>query len=850
MKTRLLGSAAAGLIFLFLTAGLAQEIQIREIQVQGNGVIQVEGGGVIQIQGGNGKAQIQVQVQAVAAGEDAADEAEEAEIPDEIEKKLTQFFEKWIGRVKEPRKIAERNRLKALIAEIQEKTGLEAEDSGPLTDAIDKAIDASWKAFEEAQKEMMVQSWGMMMASELGEGDVDAQLKEAEQHMMSMTPEQVTEMLRSQGGTEGGRPEREEIWKEALEKALNAEQLKIWNAQLAEEQDAKNERIKVAMESWFEKQAKPLRAQLESMLEKLAEVVPLDDQRREQVEKLIDEAIKSALTGPEEQVRKMIEQMPPDQVRMVERGNMSFGVSGAKDPVETKIWKEGLAKILTEGESETWAKEWKTFNEEEGKELADMAAKIIDARAANMRQQYERQFGPVVADILATVKLDEDRETELRELAEKALDDFEEFWKKKNLDYLEGLPRSEQRTMVQRGYINIGLSENEMPLQAKTWSEGLKKVLTEEEHDRWVNANEARDKRQQESFGRLLLARMDRAVGLTADQREELLPLLSEIGQDRSHRQRGQMVNYNTSTIDQVFLNPGDQKKIAAKLDESQQKRWKKWLEHKQNANRVTSFERPESRAEPESLDEFREEAITIFLYELRKRERREFLVPKLGEVGEIARVAGLSAEQEAELTAAAKGMAEIKLVEVAAGRSQWIRQSIKDVPRENVYQRLNDLSGNRFGISQDNSAAEQLWKDAVDRVLTSAQEKTWRAAVKDREEFEQSVIVFSLVAQVENVLSLTAEQAENFIPVFDSLITEYREDLDMRFRGHRDPWYYNGYYSLSLVEGIPDETLKRILTEDQLKIWNADHKPRMESYWNGIERNRKNRLEREKRNK
>ncbi|MFT5469827.1 MAG: hypothetical protein ACI8UO_004950 [Verrucomicrobiales bacterium] len=838
MKSRMIFPAAILLLCFTTPLGLAQEVF--ELQLPGVGIIRAEAGAVIQVQGGGGKVEVQIQVN--AAGEAAAEEGEESDIDPEVEKMLTEHIDKWIAKMKEPRKGSEQKRLKALITEIQETTGLEKERSKPLEEAIDKAIDDSWEAYTNAQSEMLIQSWGMMM-----QADPAAQLKANEEQMANMDASQIAQMMLSQPQPDAGKPENHETWKNALKKALNTEELEIWNAELAAADEAKKEQVETIVERWSEAQSVPLLARLTPLMDKLKETIPLDDGRLEQLDELAEKAVEAAVNNWEEKIRASIKRIPLEQLSSIRQGNIGIGMELTQEPADTEIWKTGIEKILTDGESKTWATAWKKFSKDEAKELAEMAAKIIKARAANMRQQYGRQFDPVIGDILATLDLDEERETKLKKLAEEALDSFEEFWVKKNEEHVGKISATEKRTLVQRGYINVGLQEKEMPLNAEIWTEGVQQLLTEEEYKLWETSSEQREVRQKETFGKLLLMRMGKVIGLSPKQRKQLLPVLTKIGEARhNQRQRGQMISYNTSTFNQMFRNEEDQKKLAAKLDDSQKERWEEWLKATLSSNVNPVFERSESRPEPVSDDVFREEAITAFLYELRRRERSKFLTSKLGEVGQIARVAKLNADQTAELSAAAKGMAEMMLESVASGRSVWIRESTKDVPRETIYTRLTELGGNRFGISQQDTNAEKLWDFTMNRVLSQAQKEKWEEAVAEREKFEQSVIVQALVAQVESVLSLTSKQAEEMSPVFDALLTEYQSDLDMRFRGNSDPWYYNGYYSLSLVVGIEKETLSKILTDEQVKIWEKEHLPRMENYWEGIERNHKQRKEKE----
>ena len=768
--------------------------------------------------------------------QEAADETEAAFTPEQ-EKILESMFEVWSEVMIEPRKTHERKRLEALIQTIRDATGLTEEAAKPLVEAMDEAIKQGEGKWIEGVREFTRTTFRQQM---LAAGQTaDELLKEAEESkedLKNMGEEELAQTLQFMPLPDNGRPENQAAWTAALKKALTAKQLEAWNEVLATKETARKKFIETAMEQWRQKLETPMLEAFSPVLKRLRETIELEDDRSEALDRLVDESIAESLAEQEKPVRKMIEGMTQERLDTIANGSTSFGGKPAEEPLKSEKWTKGLAKILSEKELADWDQARKEFEEEQAKELADMKDKVFKTRLAALRGQYAQQFDSILTDIRNTLELDEERGEKLKELSEEAMDAFEEVWIEKADDYLEKMPKTQRQDMIRRGYFGMALKDEDLPLNGKAWNDGLQQLLGED-FGRWKTAQERSERRQRESLGRLMIVKLVKVLGLTPEQRKTLLPILSDLGAKRypPDQFRGRMFSFSTSMFVHIVRDDSAREKVAEHLDEVQASSWRQWVDLQLNSRRSLTVKRKSQEPEPIDDELFREEALSTFLAEMRLRDRTNYLSRKLAEVEDMIRVVALTPEQGAQLTTAAKGTSELALEAGAKSRSKTMHKSVANVPRDQIYARLRQLGGNQFSV-QDSEVVKKLWDTTVDRLLTDEQRRLWKDTLAERAAFEKKILRQQLLAQTERTLNLSDDQVNALEPLFEDLLEKYGPDLARRFRSSTDPWYYNSYYSLCLVNGIEEDSLKSLLTEKQFDRWNTEFGPRMTSYWSSIE--------------
>ncbi|NNE91013.1 MAG: hypothetical protein HKN23_05150 [Verrucomicrobiales bacterium] len=754
---------------------------------------------------------------------------EKKELSAALKKKIEEYTKFWEETISDPRKKAEIKRLDGLVDEIKEAVELTDEEASKLKEAAKKAVDASHPGWLKAGRKYMRESW--TNRSNLKEDTI----QRARESLSRMSESSLIRSAGSIAIQNPAIPEEQDSWKEALQEILSDEQSKAWTEKLAEKKKERENQMKTVVERWEMRQAPLLKAQLDPAVKKLKDTIPFDKDREARLLRLAERTVADAIKAAGKTYREAVQNLAPSQRELLFKGRLSVGSSVPENLENSAPWVAGLKELLSEVEYKRWEVAWEQHREKEEKRLAKMADEVIKGRAASMREQQATQLDPIVTDILDTLGLNDADEKKLEGLLEKALDAYEDSWKKSAHDYLDGLSEQQREQTIQRGYVSVSTTEEMLPMNQEVWKEGLEKLLDPEQVKRWESTKEDRQKRRRESFGNVILLKLDDVLGLSDEQRKNILPILAELGEERYLRSyRNRAFSISSSTIYQLFRNDSDQERLAKYLDEDQKKRWSIWVKARVNQYRTTPITRTSKSPEPRSDAAYIEEAISTFLYQTIGKKREEYVNYQMAKLDDIDRAVNLTEEQKTHLALAAKGMCEVEIDNIAEERNSWVRNSVgSSTTRAKIYDRLTQLSSTRFG----NEAPKQnsIWTAAIDHVLTEEQRKKWDVVQKERKNFENDVIKQRLLTQAEVTLHLTSEQIQEMGEIFEKMLVEYAPDLERSYTSST-PWYYNSYYSLSFVEGIPEKQRKELLSERQFELWEKKHSPRMKSYWSRIE--------------
>lgn len=177
-------------------------------------------------------------------------------------------------------------------------------------------------------------------------------------------------------------------------------------------------------------------------------------------------------------------------------------------------------------------------------------------------------------------------------------------------------------------------------------------------------------------------------------------------------------------------------------------------------------------------------------------------------QIGDLHHQCHLDGGQTARLRTAAKGAVELAL-------QQWI----KTVEEEGWIEMMNQMdaaSADQWLATASGPTAhrtvprQEIWKNAVDSVLTESQKERRAFAEAERRTFRRQAALNQAIAILEMELFLTRDQRESIGKLID-------EELGERFgKNGRAPRTATQYAEL-----LPKEKLEKILNEKQLARWN-----------------------------
>jgi hypothetical protein len=159
--------------------------------------------------------------------------------------------------------------------------------------------------------------------------------------------------------------------------------------------------------------------------------------------------------------------------------------------------------------------------------------------------------------------------------------------------------------------------------------------------------------------------------------------------------------------------------------------------------------------------------------------------------------------------------------------------------------QRTSNLdydAGRRRRMRSDKNA-KGVWEKTVAAELTEAQRAAWQKEVDARKAYERQMIVASVLAGLDELCVLTEDQWIKLDPVLVKQLEDYGPDFDQMFSDRNTVWFLQSYYVLTPLAGIPEQDLRKIISDEQWKqLTSAQQFSNARSYWQNIESNHKQR--------
>ena len=208
--------------------------------------------------------------------------------------------------------------------------------------------------------------------------------------------------------------------------------------------------------------------------------------------------------------------------------------------------------------------------------------------------------------------------------------------------------------------------------------------------------------------------------------------------------------------------------------------------------------------------------------------------------VGDVRRTVGLSEDRLRMLEIAAKGAIDRSMEGWRSAQENQVRQQASGLPLDMVEQRLQSL-GRVFVGNSDDTDQQPLWTAALAQFLTPEEHSRWVDAEKERQSYREKALVAMLLAELDRQLGVTLTQAEKLEPLALAALSDYMPDM-MNYIDRS-----NGIdlrMLLLMLSGIPEATLKTLLTEQQHTRWvqlTADYR----GWWQSIEQNHRARINR-----
>jgi hypothetical protein len=793
-----------------------------------------------------------------AAAQDAPPAPPFAGLPAETAKKLNDAFAKWVEAVAAPRQRLVEKRLLATVDELAKEFSLDGTSVATLREAAKKATDESRKPWEA----VMIEWIEALYAEQLKQsgGDPTEFINDIVESMTDIEESDIESMLEEAPVSEKASPRNQPAWKAGLEKALSPEQLAKVNEQIELEKKQADKQLTDLRDRILKAAETELRAEIKPVADLLRNTIPMDEARRKAVDEAATAAVAQALESRKASLVKMLAKIPPSSRQQMMMNDINdvpiLGDDGSDDavPSEQKAWTEALAKILTADEAADWKKAREASEAEQKKKSDEQLARLIDTFSDNYRQNFDRQMSPLVADIRSSANLDAARIEKLTKAAEAAVNDAIEGWKAKATEAVGKMEAREREMMLQQGYVSVGWEDKNQPTNQKSWKDALDTLLTPDEKKLWEASIARRDDQRKQVATLILVSALDERLAFTSAQREKVQPLLAKTAEgqfaQRLEQQWGSM-NFRSIVSN---LQKADHDSIKQHLEDWQRKLWESQIENFREEvaaqQRRDKQEKTGTEPLPNGPDPVAAEAVLSgFLFEMLKKEREQIEARMTANANDLVRAAKLSPEKTRCLQIAVKGAAEDEVNGWFNNYNQWVRNQVGGNQNpQSIDLLLRGIGRVNFGrqVSAEETAP---WKTVTARLLSEPELAAWQKEVSSRSAYRAKATVALILTQFDNSARITGEQYDKLSTLAHESLSQYGPDIE-RYFGNRDPdspWELNSYYNLIVLEGIPEKTLREILTESQWKTWETEFRGRISGYWDTIKRYHEERIKKEK---
>ncbi|MCB1275501.1 hypothetical protein [Prosthecobacter sp.] len=626
-------------------------------------------------------------------------------------------------------------------------------------------------------------------------------------------------------------PDEERSWLAALKNTLGEPRFTSWHDADVKAKAKAAKEIAAYLERWVRESRGPMNEDLRAKIELMKKKFSLTEAQTTALNKAAEALLDRISDAEKKRAIGMLRTLPAEaRERIMNRSYFSIRFDRPRGEAWDKAWEDAAAKVLSSDLIAEWKK---TDKEEQGKaenELADM----IKPSEQQAEQQMEIVMTAEIDSIVTSLDLDKERVKALEKLSKEAIQESLKQARKGWLQQAKNYSATERKRIS--GNVYFGVSEEQQAMKLPVWTEGIKKLLSEEERTRMTAENKQREERTVLAIARACLAEMDRTLVLNQDQRTKLEPLLMVEMQPLLERRRQQYWSYNTT---QLFQNAGKvkQEMLQAVLDDVQLKHWKELVTSNSSSSRNAVMPNMNGPG-PEVPD--MEVAISAHLYKMFVAERSKMLTQMMPQVEDATRVLTLPSPTVARLTTAAKGAVEAGLEYWRQNIDRYVRQSVQTATPKNILQALAGTERVSFGRNESGPQNTDIWKTALKTTLNEAQQKKLQQVMDERHAYRLRAMAAMSVSELDRRRKLSADQCARIETAVQKILTEYLPDIE-RYMSHQ--WFLQYYYALVPMGGVGEKEMQTILTPEQWKLCKERDLPDALQYWEGIQNNHAQRL-------
>jgi hypothetical protein len=516
-------------------------------------------------------------------------------------------------------------------------------------------------------------------------------------------------------------------------------------------------------------------------------------------------------------------------------------------PFEQDAWLKALHQVLNSDQAAAWDKAQTERKDAIEKEVEGP----LKANGDKVHEMQSKQMLSACREIELAAALPKERSDKLEELSKSVADQATELWRQRMIHILVGMDDDQRKSFTGQGGMFIGMDPKQSGLNQAAWKDGVVALLTADENKRLQATRDADKLKRAHALSQIMIALLDEKIAFTESQRAKLQPITArlvknepEICPDNS----ANIFGYYGYSTDMFYAMAGtSEADLKPILDEVQMKHWRKLAEPDDTGTgKVKS--KPDPNAAPEDVDR----AISSFLFEKEKTERKRLIEASGLKMEDAVRVAGLSADARARLELAVRGAAEQSLIGWRWFIEQQIRAQVQEATPQNIRQRLDNIQDYIFqqriffgGRGLAGSQADQgLWEKTVDVELDAKQKEAWKKETDARAAFRDGAIAEFVISEFDRRYQLTADQSAKLEPVIAGLVHDCSPDISRIFSSAANtPWFLEGPYSLLPFAGVPEADLKAILTKEQWDAWHdSPENANSTSLWQNIQMMQKQR--------
>lgn len=705
--------------------------------------------------------------------------------------------------------------MEEVINTISAKVGLSPDEKRTLHETAGKAVETTLKSWQPQAV--------LMMRTYLSRTSDSAAIR----HIGMWKPEIAGPNEPVEDWTP---PDETPEWLTAVKSTLGEARYTTWH-----EADLKNrlqvdKEISSHLERWLRESRGPMNEDLRAKIELMKKKLTLTDAQVTALDKAADTLLEQLSDAEKKRATSMLRTLPSSaRENIMGRNYFYIRFDRPRGEAWEKLWEKAAATVLPGEQLAQWGK---ADREERSKAESDVAD-MIKPSEQQAEQQMEITMGAEIDGMVMALNLDKDRQKALEQLSKEAIQESLQQARKGWLQQVRNYSAAERKRI--RGNIYFGVNEDMQAIKLPVWTEGIKKLLTEEERTRIASENKQREQRAGMAISRICLAEMDKMLALSSEQRTHLEPLLMETLHSLTDQRRQQYWSYNTS---QLLQNAGKVKDemTRAILDDVQLKHWKELVVSGSSSSRNTM---PDINGTfPEVPD--MEAAISQHLYKMFIAERSRTLAAMMPHVEEASRLLSLPGPAVARLTTAAKGAVEISLAYWRQFTENFVRQSVQNTNSKNLLQALAGTTRANFSRNEVRPQNTELWQTALQTTLNSDQLKKLQQAADQRHEYRLRAMAEMCVSELDRRRKLSADQCVKIETAVRQVLAEYLPDIE-RYMSFQ--WFLQYYYALVPLAGVPEKDLQAILTPEQWKLCKERDLPDAMQYWEGIKNNHEQRM-------